>query len=360
MSLTENTYNDRTTLFEKFAEYLPFLIYKTDHNGNILFVSGSATKNIGLNNNDLVGLNVCEAFAINEIQLHKAVISEHNQFIATIKTVDYDVYFEHTVFPDYLGGGGFFCYATDVTKYITRQQNAELVQVQQDQKIQELDGLNKLKDKTLAVLSHDLKAPINSITSLIPLLTDQPVDIEIIKHDLHNRLVPLNEVVDTLFRWANSSFQNKQPVVSQQVDLYEIAQRSIDLLQYPAKCKNINIVNEIPRSTTIIANFDQIDIVIRNLLANAIKFTPQNGIILISGGAKNGKTEIAIVDTGVGMSAEQLNNLFTPSQITTYGTDGEKGTGLGLLLCKEYIETNKGKIVVTSEIGKGTKFRLIF
>ena len=360
MTIAGKDQNERIALFEKFADFLPFIIYKTDHNGNILFATGSAAKSIGLNNNALVGMNVSKAFSINEIQLHKAVIGEDNQFVAVIEAIDHEAYFEHTIFPDYLGGGGFFCYATDITKYMVREKRSLQLQTQLEQRVRELDGLNKLKDKTFAVLSHDLKSPINSVTSLIPLLTDEPVDMEIIKHDLYNRLYPLNEVVDNLFRWATISFKNWQPTINKPLDIYEIAQRNIDLLQFTAKAKNINIVNDVPQRTTIVANSDQVDIVIRNLLANAVKFTQVNGIILISGGIKNDKTEISVTDTGVGMSAAQLDDLFTAYQLTTYGTVGEKGTGLGLLLCKEYVEANKGRIIVSSEEGKGTKFKIIF
>jgi len=142
------------------------------------------------------------------------------------------------------------------------------------------------------------------------------------------------------------------------LDMYELSQLSIALLQNIAKAKNITIINDIPRGTKGYGNYEQIDIVIRNLIANAIKFIPQQGRVSVHSVSYENIIAISIADTGVGMNQDQINKLFTKSQTSTYGTKGEKGIGLGLLLCKEFIELNGGTISVSSELNKGTVFTI--
>jgi len=161
-----------------------------------------------------------------------------------------------------------------------------------------------------------------------------------------------------LLRWAASSFRNDIQH-TESLKLQEITQQNIDLLQSSAITKNIRIINQIQASIQAVGNYDQINIVIRNLVANAIKFTHANGCVTLSAIDKENTVEVSIVDTGVGMTEEQLSKLFTHSYSSTYGTTGEKGIGLGLLLCKEYIETNNGSISVSSEINKGSIFTVI-
>jgi signal transduction histidine kinase len=115
--------------------------------------------------------------------------------------------------------------------------------------------------------------------------------------------------------------------------------------------------NNIPSATMVWADPNHINLVVRNLISNAIKFTPKNGQISLKSRQDADFCEIAVVDTGVGMSTENVAKLFNKaSHYTTYGTSGEKGTGLGLLLCQEMIEKNGGTIWVESEVSKGTTF----
>jgi signal transduction histidine kinase len=225
------------------------------------------------------------------------------------------------------------------------------------QQAEGLQELNTFKDKVLAIISHDLRGPIASLTALITLLEEDlpPDEMLFVKDGINRQLQSVNELVDSLLRWAASSFRNNDHK-AEALPLTNMAQQNINLLQNIAGNKSLYFHNNIPESAIAFGNYDQINIVIRNILTNGIKFTNVNGSITLSATVQTDMIILSISDTGVGMTQEQMNKLFTHAHHTTYGTEGEKGTGLGLLLCKEYVENNGGTITVSSEVNKGTTF----
>ena len=139
--------------------------------------------------------------------------------------------------------------------------------------------------------------------------------------------------------------------------VYDIVISTINLLKYNAKKKNIAISVDIPEHLQIFADINMITTVFRNLLSNAIKFTHEKGSIIISAQDTGKSVEITITDTGVGIKKKNIDKLFRiDTDFSTPGTANEKGTGLGLILCKEFITMNNGDIRVESEIGKGSRF----
>ena len=121
--------------------------------------------------------------------------------------------------------------------------------------------------------------------------------------------------------------------------------------------KSIKLISKLPSNTMAWTDGDQIDIVIRNIISNALKFTPKGGVITIEAQVKYQFIEVIIKDTGIGMSDEALNKIFAPNATyTTFGTNNEKGTGLGISLCKEMLENNGGNLWAKSKMGKGTSF----
>jgi signal transduction histidine kinase len=146
----------------------------------------------------------------------------------------------------------------------------------------------------------------------------------------------------------------------QEMNISEILRADIRLLQNGMKSKNINFVVEVPTDLTAHADSDSVSFIVRNLLSNALKFTPNEGEITLSAQQNSiGETKISVQDSGVGMSQKDLEKLFgMDTHFTTHGTDGEKGTGLGLLLCQEFAKKNNGNLVVESELGIGTTFTL--
>jgi len=144
------------------------------------------------------------------------------------------------------------------------------------------------------------------------------------------------------------------------VALETVVKENIDLLSEVAKNKSIRLINHLEAKTLTWSDSNQIDIVIRNLISNAVKFTPENGMVTITAIEKKDQWQVSIRDTGIGMNQDTIDKIFSDnSTLTTYGTNNEKGTGLGLSLCKEMIEKNNGKIWVESLLRKGSTFHFI-
>ncbi len=223
----------------------------------------------------------------------------------------------------------------------------------------QLNEVNKTKTKLFSIIGHDLRGPIGALHGLLKLYTDGEVDknefvsfIPKLKADVENISFALNN----LLSWGQTQL-NGVVTKPKRVSLDNLVNINIQLLSEIASGKSIKIINQLPENPQIWADQNQIDIVIRNLLSNAIKFTPDNGLITIEAEEKAGMWQVMVKDTGIGMNKEIQKKIFEDSSnITTYGTNNERGTGLGLSLCKEMILKNKGKIWVESVPRKGTSF----
>jgi two-component system sensor histidine kinase/response regulator len=161
--------------------------------------------------------------------------------------------------------------------------------------------------------------------------------------------------MENLLQWAKCQMQTLQ-VSFGDVNVREVSQEVFNLLKSQAELKNIKLVNNIRKNAFVIAQQDMIQLVLRNLVSNAIKFTPVNGCVQI--GIENGDDyiEVYVKDSGIGLSPEQINKISQNEYFTTRGTSSEKGTGLGLMLCKEFITKNNGTLYITSEEGLGSRF----
>ncbi len=223
----------------------------------------------------------------------------------------------------------------------------------------ELEKLNATKDKLFAIIGHDLRSPINSLKGLMSLVTDYNMsadEFREISNKLKNGVEYVHFTLNNLLFWANSQMHGIQ-TNPKQISLYEIAKENCDLFQEIALGKKINLSNEINENTMVWADSDQVNLIFRNLISNAIKFTGQGGEIRLKAEAQNGFHQIVITDTGVGIQKDIATKLFNIAlQVNTFGTDNEKGTGLGLILCKDFIEKNGGKIWVESTEGVGSRF----
>ena len=170
--------------------------------------------------------------------------------------------------------------------------------------------------------------------------------IEIIYNSADDQL----ELLENLLYWSRTQ-RGKIQFNPKKNDLYEIINKNFDLLQMNAKRKNINLINELSTTHNIIADYDMIMAILRNLISNAIKFSNSNNFIRVSAKENNEYTEISVMDNGVGISKEDINRLFRIDvHHSTTGTSEEQGSGLGLILCKEFVESHKGQIWVESEM----------
>jgi len=225
----------------------------------------------------------------------------------------------------------------------------------------ELKDANVTKDKFFSIVAHDLKSPFNSLLVLTNLLIEdydtftedeRKKFIAQIKASSENTFALLQNLLD----WASAQM-GKTMVVQEKIDISKISEETLLLLMPIARNKKIRLKSDIPLNTIAYADKNMVSTVFLNLVTNAIKFTPQNGQVDIRSLLENNHVEVEVSDSGVGISPDTLNKLFRIDQkIQTAGTDKEKGTGLGLILCKEFIEKNNGKIWVKSIEGKGSQF----
>ncbi|MEE9364460.1 MAG: tetratricopeptide repeat-containing sensor histidine kinase [Cellulophaga sp.] len=224
---------------------------------------------------------------------------------------------------------------------------------------EELKELNTTKDKLFSIIGHDLRGPIGALQGLIKLFKEGEIGkaeflefIPKLQDDVAHILFTLNN----LLSWGQTQMNGAKTTPTSLV-LNKLVMENINLLSEIAEEKSIKLTNKIPVGTLTWSDKNQIDIVIRNLISNALKFTPNGGNISISAREKNEFWEISVQDTGVGMAETTLNKLFHhETNITTYGTNNEKGTGLGLSLCKEMVENNNGIIRAESILNKGSRF----
>ncbi len=225
----------------------------------------------------------------------------------------------------------------------------------------ELTELNAMKDKTFTIIAHDLKGPLGSAMNFAETLKNRinHNDIELIRKSLaamHFTLENSYKLLENLLEW--SVFQIGQTKFTpRSLNLNKIVNDNIRLISQPAKEKKIEITNSVHEDTMVRADKNMLNSIIRNLLTNALKFTPNEGHIFINSEKQINDIEISINDTGVGIAPETLELIKKTTNIhSTYGTAHEKGTGLGLLLCKEFIQKHNSELKIESRVGIGSKF----
>jgi signal transduction histidine kinase len=231
-----------------------------------------------------------------------------------------------------------------------------------DQLNKELTESNHSKDAFFSIIAHDLKNPFGIILGLADLLTTQYDDFDEDERkkfiwEINNSSKLIYELLENLLTWAWSQ-RGKIEIKKENLNLKTVTGRSIASYTANARQKNIGIRNEIADDVTVYADKYTLSVIINNVLNNAIKFTREGGQVIFSAKGGADQVEISIKDTGVGMSRETVERLFKSSGLpTSPGTNNEKGTGLGIILIKDFVEKNGGKLYVESEPGSGTDFR---
>ncbi len=232
-------------------------------------------------------------------------------------------------------------------------------------KNQKLQELNNTKDKFFSIISHDLKGPLNSLTSFSGLLINHTdslsrEEIQLLAKDLDKSVRNLLTLLENLLAWSRSQTGNID-FTPEVLPLNELLMSNKALLQTQADTKGIAVEIDCDVNLTVRLHKNSVNTVVRNLISNSIKFTPSGGAIRISVTTDSEVLRLAISDTGVGMSRDAMDKVFQlGTKHSTSGTANEKGTGLGLVLCREFVERNGGRINVRSEIGKGSVFTCAF
>ncbi len=222
----------------------------------------------------------------------------------------------------------------------------------------ELEALNKTKEKLFSIIAHDLRSPIAQLKSTLDLVNRDFISKEEfheLSHHFTKQIDQLQDNMNNLLTWSQSQL-NGIVTKPQAVKASLIIQEVIDLLKQQWQAKDLQIQFD-AFEDMVWMDPDHLKVVIRNLLSNAIKFSNKKHAIVINHSKNNQELTISVRDTGMGMPQEQLDQLFTSEIIkSTHGTDKERGTGLGLKLCKEFLDKNKGEIWAISELGIGSTF----
>ncbi len=235
---------------------------------------------------------------------------------------------------------------------------------EQKEKLEKLNNqltqLNTEKDKVFSIIAHDLRTPFTALLGFS----------EVIKAELDNlSKEELKKFIDSIYLSSRNLYNLLENLLQwsrvnrgvfelslEQFEINEVLDNVIHVLNENAKLKGISIINEVQKNQLIFSDRLALNLVLRNIISNAIKFSNPGGRVKIVSGTTDGFVEISISDTGVGIPELQLNRLFTNEVVSTNGTDNESGTGLGLILCKEMIEKSDGHIWANSELGKGSTF----
>lgn len=238
-----------------------------------------------------------------------------------------------------------------------RQEIAEKA-VLLEQQTQELTELNQLKNKLFSVIAHDLKTPMYAMRNLFYNMQRHKLSSKQIMAMMPAIASEMNfttSLMENLLQWAKT--QMKHATVNPEVlDVQKMVLDVLQLLQLQAENKQVYLESKLDEPVYCYADREMVNLVLRNLLSNAIKFTPKQGTVYVGAIEKSKQVEIFVQDTGIGMSRENMQRIFGDAYFTTKGTEHETGTGLGLKLCKEFLEKNGGHITIQSEPGKGSTF----
>ncbi len=228
--------------------------------------------------------------------------------------------------------------------------------------LKQLLQLNADKDLFISILAHDLRSPFTALLGLSEVLTEDirklDIDeIEDIANNINKSARNSFNLLEDILLWARTQF-GKIPFEPQSLSFVDICKDILKTLNSNADIKNITIDYSQVDQLNVFADADMIKTVLRNLVSNAIKFTNKKGTININALQTDSNVTISVSDNGIGIAPDDLTKLFNISEfITTTGTAKETGTGLGLVLCKEFVEKHQGKIWVESEVGKGSDFK---
>ncbi|MBP9185849.1 MAG: tetratricopeptide repeat-containing sensor histidine kinase [Bacteroidia bacterium] len=228
---------------------------------------------------------------------------------------------------------------------------------------EELTLLNNVKDRFFSIISHDLRNNLTTMKLYFDLVGNKDYtpseDTEGLTTQISSSVENTIDLLENLLVWAQAQI-NKIEVKPQELNIHQLTESNFGLLGGTAHQKNITLINNCDCKSQVFADEDMINLVFRNLISNAIKFTNTGGKITVFCTQQENEACIFIEDTGVGVSKESIEKLFTKNlNPTTLGTANEKGTGLGLLLCKEFVEQNNGQISVSSVVNKGSTFKVV-
>lgn len=222
----------------------------------------------------------------------------------------------------------------------------------------ELEQLNRVKDKFFSIISHDLRSPMNALSGILNLMDGDNItreEFSTLTKELRSQFNHTRTLINNLLDWALLQM-DKLKIQPEKIEMSALVGENFNLLA-SLNLKDMKLINKVPANTFGMGDLNMLNLILRNLILNGIKFSKAGGNIEISAIEKEGWITIAVRDFGVGIHPEVQKILFEKTMgYSTRGTANEKGTGLGLILCKEFVEKNGGTIWLESEPGKGSTF----
>jgi signal transduction histidine kinase len=229
--------------------------------------------------------------------------------------------------------------------------------------IEELREINATKDRLFSIIAHDLRNPFMTLFSLLNIIDSdvdrlRPDELREVVASIRERTSSSYQLLENLLEWSRSQADgiafHPQPISTR-----DVIETVVELFRHAAEQKSIDLTVELIEGCTMNADVDMINTVVRNLLSNAVKFTERGGTVRIGASSDNGECVITVRDSGIGIAARDLEALFDVRHASrTLGTDNERGAGLGLLVCDDFVKRHGGRIEVESTVGAGTTFRV--
>jgi PAS domain S-box-containing protein len=338
--------------------YTAILIIWED--GIIMFSSPSGEKIHGYLESEVVGRNIIDFIYPDDIHIGKEIAGLLNDKGEDFVEKEIRLIHKNTNEPVWIN--------LNVTRYPTQfsEDKASYLVLFQDitkQKTTENQLKNSIlnRDKLFSIVSHDLRGPVGNMPLMLDMLIhqkdiDEDLKIELLK-EIKRSISNVNDLIENLLKWAKLQSDSIHFEPSDFL-IYDLINDITELYSFYARQKAIKIENIVNRSMVVNADRESIKLVVRNLVNNALKFTGKSGKIVIESYEEGDEVAVSVSDNGLGMEDHIKKNLFAPNKfVSTFGTSNEKGTGLGLALCKEFVVKNGGMLTVESEPGVGSTFR---
>lgn len=351
--------------YKNFIKHSPDIIYKFSNKRGGLFWSDRVKDILGFSPNEIMN----KPFLWNSLIHPEDKIAVQQAISDYSKGADYNIEYRiKTKSKNWIWVHDYFMHKTIIDDEIIIEGHTTDITARKEAAIQikklneKLINLNADKDLFITILAHDLKNPFNAILGFLNLLTENIRKYDINKIEQQLNLINKSaqntfSLLEDILMWVRAN-SGKIPFEPQILSFSTICNEIIESLQLTANAKDITINYFATEEISIYADKNMLTAVLRNLVSNSIKFTKKNGEINIYAVKNHSDITITVSDNGIGIDPDILNQLFDIThKIITYGTANEKGTGLGLLLCKEFVEKHGGNIWVESEVGKGSDFK---
>lgn len=379
----------------KLIDYIPVLLFAFDYEDRLIIWNKTATEYSGIDRHTALNKNWREVFlnlAPENFLTKEFFRSIEKKEELEREELEYYVQGQRHVlaFTTYkneypLSNISYWGIATDVTESkVAQEEHEELIEeltasrdtITQDafraislnerlaDSEEQLRQANATKDKFFSIIAHDLKSPIHSFTNLTEVIIkefdklEKEETLELLQA-IFNSAKHLTSLLENLLQWSRTQ-SNRITLQPENIHIDQLIEHNLSLLNQNAANKKISLEHQKAGNQIAYADENMIYTVLRNIISNAIKFTHPGGKIRVISKGLGDTVEVSIIDNGVGMRKEDMDNLFRIDVYhSTMGTQQEKGTGLGLILCNEFIQKNQGKLTVESSIGKGSTFRFV-